>query len=172
MAKTTGTGLTLRDRTILQMAYKGASADEIGAELQVAPERVALELDRITKSVDWLSDLQRYKLTMSGLQSLIGNLREKAEAGQDPHLVKAYLDALRLTFDQLALQSEKVQNDIERVEAAQARKLMEIVDRSFYLTLGKLEARLEGSGIPRAEIEDAFRASLMVVAAEYDEADE
>ena len=168
----TGTGLTLRDRTLLQMAYKGASAAEIGAELQVAPERVALELDRITKSVDWLNDLQRYKLAMSGLQSLIGALRDKAESGADPQLVKSYIDALRLTFEQIEKQAERVDSQIERVEGAQARKLMEIVDRSFYLTLGKLEARLEGSGLPKAEIEAVFRESLLTIAREYDEADE
>ncbi|UXO93922.1 hypothetical protein Pan2_103 [Pseudanabaena phage Pan2] len=167
-----GKGLSLRDNTILSMAYKGATAEDIAAELQVSPERVVMELNRLTGSIDWLSDLQQYRLTFHGLQSLVGNLRELAESGQDPHITKAYLDAIRLVFEQLEAQRARVDADIERVEAAQARKLMEIVDRSFYLTLGKLEARLEGSGIPRAEIEDAFRASLMVIAAEYDEADE
>lgn len=166
------TGLSLRDKTLLDLAYRGHSAIEIGAELQVAPERVVLELDRLMGSVDWLSELQQYRLTFHGLRTLIGSLRERAEAGQDAQLTKTYIDAIRLVFEQLEAQRARVDADIERVEAAQARKLMEIVDRSFYLTLGKLEARLEGLGIPRAEIEDAFRASLMIVAAEYDEADE
>ncbi len=168
----TGTGLSLRDHTILSMAYRGATAEEIGAELQVAPERVVLELNRLTASIDWLSDLQSYKLMFHGLQSLVGALRERAESGQDAHITKAYLEAIRLVFEQLEVQRAKVENDLERVEGAQARKLMEIVDRSFYLTLGKLEARLEGSGVPKAEIEAVFRDSLLTIAREYDEADD
>jgi len=172
MAKTTGTGLSLRDSSILTMAYKGMSAEEIGAELQVAPERITLEIDRLTKSVDWLSDLQRYKLAMHGLQSLLGSLRDKAEGGNDPHLVKAYLDGLKMVFDQIAAQSAKVDADIEKVQNAQARKLLEIVDRSFYHALGKLEATFKQAGLPRETIEEAFQDSIIMIAAEYDEREE
>ena len=172
MAKTTGTGLSLRDSSILTMAYRGMTAEEIGAELQVTPERISLEIDRLTKTVDWLSDLQKYKLAMHGLQSLIGALREKAESGNAPHLVKAYLDGLKMVFEQIAAQSAKVDGDIERVQNAQARKLLEIVDRSFYHALGKLEATFRDAGVPREAIEQAFQDSIVMIAAEYDERDE
>lgn len=169
MAKTSGTGLSLRDSTILTLAYKGATAEQIGAELQVSPERVAIELNRLTGSIDWLSDLQQYRLTFHGLQSLVGNLRELAESGQDAHITKAYLEAIRLVFEQLEAQRARVDADIERVEAAQARKLLEIVDRSFYHALGKLEATFRDAGVPREAIEQAFQDSIVMIAAEYDE---
>lgn len=168
----TGTGLSLRDQTILSMAYRGATAEEIGSELQVAPERVVLELNRLTASIDWLTDLQSYKLMFHGLQSLVGALRERAESGQDAHITKAYLEAIRLVFEQLEAQRAKVENDLERVEAAQARKLVEIVDRSFYHALGKLEATFKQAGLPRETIEEAFQDSIVMIAAEYDEREE
>jgi hypothetical protein len=164
-------GLSLRDQKVLDLAYKGYTAEEIAAEVHAPPETVVRELDRLTGSLDWLTDLQRMKLLTHGVQSLLGALKEKAESGHDALITTAYINAIKLAFDQLERQSAKIDADIERVQAAQARVLVDIVDRAFYFTLGKLEKRLEGSGIPRAEVEDTFRGALVAIAAELDAED-
>lgn len=166
-----GTGLSIRDNKILTLAYRGHTAAEIAAEVHAPEATVVFELDRLTGSLDWLTDLQKYRLTFHGLQALMGKLKERAESGQDAQQTKNYLDAIRLTFEQLEAQRARVDADIDRVQAAQAKVLMDIVDRAFYYTLGKLEKKLEGSGIARSEVEDTFRGALMAIAAELDEQD-
>jgi len=164
----TGTGLSIRDKKLLDLAYRGLSAQDISAEVHAPVEVVTQELDRLTGSLDWLNDLQKYRLTFHGLQALLGKLKERAESGQDAQQTKNYLDAIRLTFEQLEQQRLRVDADIDRVQAAQAKVLMDIVDRAFYYTLGKLEKKLEGSGIARSEVEDTFRGALMAISAELD----
>lgn len=166
-----GKGLSLRDDQILTLAYKGLPAADIAAEVHASPEVIVQEIDRLTKSLDWLDELQKYRLTFHGLQSLLGKLKDRAESGQDAQQTKNYLDGIRLVFEQIEKQRLQVDADIDRVQAAQARVLMDIVDRAFYYTLGKLDKRLEGSGIPRSEVEDTFRLALMTIAAEMDEQD-
>lgn len=166
-----GTGLSLRDNQILTLAYKGVPAADIAVEVHASPEVVVREIDRLTKSLDWLDDLQKYRLTFHGLQALLGKLKDRAESGQDAQQTRNYLDAIRLVFEQLETQRQKVDADFDRVQVAQAKVLMDIVDRAFYFTLGKLDKRLEGSGIPRSEVEDTFRVALMTIAAELDDED-
>lgn len=166
-----GSGLSLRDDKILSLAYKGLTAEDIAAEVNAPVETIVREIDRLTGSLDWLDDLQKYRLTFHGLQALLGKLKDRAESGQDAQQTKNYLDAIRLTFEQLEQQRQKVDADIDRVQVAQAKVLMDIVDRAFYFTLGKLDKRLEGSGIPRSEVEDTFRGALMTIAAELDDQD-
>jgi multidrug efflux pump subunit AcrB len=163
-----GTGLSLRDDKILTLAYRGQSAEQIAAEVHAPVEVVIREIDRLTSSFDWLNDLQRYKLTFHGLQSLLGKLKDRAESGQDAQQTKNYLDAIRLVFEQLAQQQAKVDADIERVENAQARVMLEIVEKSAYRALGRLEERFKEYGIDPEEVELEFRSALMSTAHEYD----
>lgn len=167
----TGTGLSIRDKRILDLAFKGLTIAEIADEVHTTEASVALEIDRLTGSLDWLSELQVYRLSFHALQGLLGKLKDRAESGQDAHQTKNYLDAIRLVFEQLEKQRAQVDADIDRVQAAQAKVLMDIVDRAFYYTLGKLEKRLEESGVPRAEVEDTFRGALVAIAAELDAED-
>jgi hypothetical protein len=163
-----GTGLSMRDQKVLDLAYKGLTAEDIAAEVHAPVEVVVRELDRLTGTLDWLTDLQRMKLLTHGVQSLLGALKDKAESGQDALITTAYINAIKLAFDQLERQSAKIDADIAVVQNAQAKVLVDIVDRAFYHTLGKLEGRFKEMGLPREEIEQVFQQSIMTVAAEID----
>jgi hypothetical protein len=73
---------------------------------------------------------------------------------------------LRLLFERLDRRSEQVDADLDRVNNAQAKKMVEIVEKSLYHSLGVLAERFPD--LPSVEIEEQFRDSLMVVSAEYD----
>jgi hypothetical protein len=59
-----------------------------------------------------------------------------------------------------------VGDEVSKVEAAQARVFMEIIEKSLYHALGKLSVQFPE--LPQAAIEDEFRESLVWVAAEFD----
>lgn len=164
-----GTGLSMRDQKVLDLAYKGLTAEDIAAEVHAPVEVVVRELDRLTGTLDWLTDLQRMKLLTHGVQSLLGALKDKAESGQDALITTAYINAIKLAFDQLERQSAKIDADIERVENAQARVMLEIVEKSAYRALGRLEERFKEHGVDPEEVELEFRSALMSTAHEYDE---
>lgn len=164
-----GTGLSLRDQKVLDLAYKGLTAEDIAAEVHAPVEVVVREIDRLTGTLDWLTDLQRMKLLTHGVQSLLGALKDKAESGQDALITAAYINAIKLAFDQLERQSAKIDADIERVENAQARVMLEIVEKSAYRALGRLEERFKERGVDPEEVELEFRSALMSTAHEYDE---
>jgi DNA-binding CsgD family transcriptional regulator len=159
-------GLYIRDRAILDMATAGKTSAEIAAHMETNPSRVVTELSRLTDTLDWLSELQELKLAMRSLKGLVGSLKEVAEGGRDDKQTKNYIDALRLLFERIDNRSEKVDADLDRVRNAQARKMVEIVEKSLYHSLGVLGERFPD--LPNAEIEGQFRESLVIVSAEYD----
>jgi len=159
-------GLSLRDKTILDMAARGKTAEDIAVQLQVPAARVAQEMNRLTDTLDWLSELQELKLAMLSLKTLVGSLKGVAESGGDDKQTKNYIDALRLLFERLDRRSEQVDADIDRVNVAQAREMVLIVEKSLYHSLGVLSERFVD--LPMAEIEQQFRESLLIVSADYD----
>ena len=166
MGKDVYKGLSLRDQRILDMASRGKTAEQIASELAVPPARIVQEMDRLTKNVDWMSDLQKYKLQMHNLWRLMGSLQEAAESGHDSKITQQYIEAMKTAFDQLEKRSAKVDADLDRVNAAQAAKLMEIVEKSFYVTLGRLQERYPE--VEAAVVEGLFQESILQVAAEID----
>ena len=159
-------GLSLRDSKILTMATRGATAEQIGSELGIPAVRVVGEIDRLTKSLDWLTELQELKLTMAALKSLVGSIQEQAESGHDDKISKVYVDALRLLFERIDKQSERADLDLEKVSSAHARKFMEIIEKSFYATLATLRERYPS--IEGDEIERVFQENVLMVSAEFD----
>ena len=159
-------GLSLRDKTILDMAARGKTAEDIAVQLQVPAARVAQEMNRLTDTLDWLSELQELKLAMLSLKTLVGSLKGVAESGGDDKQTKNYIDALRLLFERLDRRSEQVDADIDRVNVAQAREMVLIVEKSLYHSLGVLSERFVD--LPMVEIEQQFRESLLIVSADYD----
>jgi len=159
-------GLSLRDKTILDFAARGKTAEDIAVQLQVPAARVVQEMNRLTDTLDWLSELQELKLAMLSLKTLVGSLKGVAESGGDDKQTKNYIDALRLLFERLDRRSEQVDADLDRVNNAQAKKMVEIVEKSLYHSLGVLAERFPD--LPSVEIEEQFRDSLMVVSAQYD----
>jgi len=159
-------GLSLRDKAILDGAARGKTAEEISQELQVPAARVVQELDRLTKTVDWLDEAQRWKLLTHNLWQLMGKLKDLAESGADALITKGYLDTIRLAFEQVEKQRELAQLDLDKVNEAQAKVLMDIVERAFYATLGQLSERYPN--VENSEIEAAFKDNLVMVAADFD----
>jgi len=159
-------GLSLRDSKILTMATRGATAEQIGSELGIPAVRVVGEIDRLTKSLDWLSEMQEMALTMRALKALAGNLQELAESGHDDKQTRNYLDSLRLIFERLDKLQERAGSDIERVQNAQARVFVQIIENSFYHAIGVLATKFPD--LPQEAIEEQFRESLQIVSAEYD----
>ena len=162
-------GLSLRDSKILTMATRGATAEQIGSELGIPAVRVVGEIDRLTKSLDWLSEMQEMALTMRALKALAGNLQELAESGHDDKQTRNYLDSLRLIFERLDKLQERAGSDIERVQNAQARVFVDMIERSFFHAMGALSQRFPDAD--RKALEEQFRESLMIVSAEYEQED-
>ncbi len=162
-----GSGLSLRDKAIIDGAARGKTAEEIAEELQVPAARIVQELDRLTKTIDWLSETQRWKLLTHSLWQLLGKLKDLAESGADALITKGYLDTIRLAFEQVEKQRELAQLDLDKVNEAQAKALMKIVSLSFYATLEQLQTMYPDQSAE--EIEARFRDNLVLVAAEFDD---
>jgi hypothetical protein len=160
-------GLNLRERTILDMAGKGHSAVDIAEKYSTSPEQIVMELDRLTKTVDWLSEAQKTKLLSHKLWKLVGDLEKAAEqSGFDPKRAEVLLKAIEAAMGQIERAQDRVGDNIERVEAAQARVFMEIIEKSLYHALGRLSKTFPE--LPREQIEDEFKESLLLVSMEYD----
>jgi hypothetical protein len=160
-------GLSLRDKTILDFAARGKTAEDIAVQLQVPAARVVQEIDRLTNTVDWLDETQRYKLLTHNLWSLMGKLKDVAESGVDPILTKGYLDTIRLAFEQVEKQRELAEFDLDRVNVAQAKALMQIVNLSFYATLEQLQGLFPG--VPVEQVEAQFKDNLLAVSATFED---
>jgi len=164
----TSKGLSLRDKKILDMAASGKTAEEIGAELGgMSPARVAQVVDDLTRSMDWLSTQQQFLMLQRRLWKLTADLEQAVErSGQDPDVSKIYLESIKTTLEQVEKAELRIRGDMETVQAAYARELMGIVEKSFYVTLDRLERRMPD--IPRAELEAEFADALVWTAAEID----
>lgn len=161
------TGLSLRDKKILDLASAGKTAQEIAKKYDTSPEKIVREIDRLTSALDWLSASQEFVLLHHRLRELTANLGDAAkDSGFDPSQVKVYLDAIRATIEQVEKAEERVKGDLETVQAAYARELVGIVEKSFYVTLDRLEKRLPD--MPRAELEAEFSDAIVWVSAEID----
>lgn len=161
-------GLSIRDKRVLQLASSGKTAEEIGAELGgMSPARVVQLIDELTSSMDWLTIQQRFVLLNHKLWKLTSDLEAATErSGFDPDTSKTYLDAIKTTLEQVEKAEARIKGDMETVQAAYARELVGIVEKSFYVTLDRLEKKLPD--IPRAEIESEFADALVWVSADID----
>jgi DNA-binding CsgD family transcriptional regulator len=159
--------LSKRDRDILRMVGEGQTAEEIAAKWGTSPARVAVLVDDITKSLDWLSEAQKFVLLNNKLWRLIADLEEATkDSGFDPKQAEVYLKS---SIGVVERASTKLGDEVSKVEAAQARVFMEIIEKSLYHALGKLSVQFPE--LPQAAIEDEFRESLVWVAAEFDARD-
>jgi hypothetical protein len=104
------------------------------------------------------------------LWRLIADLEEATkDSGFDPKQAEVYLKSLESAIGVVERASTKLGDEVSKVEAAQARVFMEIIEKSLYHALGKLSVQFPE--LPQAAIEDEFRESLVWVAAEFDARD-
>ena len=159
--------LSKRDNDILTLASKGETADTIAVKLGASAERVVQEIERLTKSLDWLSEAQKYVLLRHKLWTFVNEM-EKAtqDQGYDSKVAEAYLRGLESAINQVDRARDRLGNDMDRVERAQAGVLMDVVEKAFYASMGQL--RVSFRDAPYKELEDAMRENLVWIAAEMD----
>lgn len=160
--------LTLRDKTLLDMAANNATPEMIAEKTGFPVAKVALELDRLLSSMDWLDDMARLKLLLNSHYKLKEHLESEALNGDEKAAV-TLVRLLRDLADLLDRISTRASANIERVEDAHARTMMKIIESSFYATLASLKKRMPE--IDEQEVEDEFKFNLQLVASEYDQGD-
>lgn len=163
--------LSKRDNDLMSLSSKGETPDAIALKMGTSPERVVQEIDRLTKSLDWLSEAQKYVLLRHKLWTFVNDM-EKAtrDKGYDPKVAEAYLKGLESAINQVDRARDRLGDDMDRVERAQAGVLMDVVEKAFYASMGQLRAKFPDA--PYKELEDAMRENLVWVAAEYDAREE
>ena len=62
--------LSKRDKIILDMAGEGKTAEQIAEVTNFPVTKVTLEIDRLLRSQDWLSDFQRIRLLVHSYNTL------------------------------------------------------------------------------------------------------
>ena len=161
--------LSKRDKIILDMAGEGKTAEQIAEVTNFAVTKVTLEIDRLLRSQDWLSDFQRIRLLLHSYYNLKGELEKKAYEDGD---AKSATDLIRLLRDMADLvdrMSQRNDANIEKVQSAHAKAMMLMVENSFLKALSSLKKQFPE--LDEQKVEEEFRWHLLEQAAQYDEAE-
>lgn len=159
--------LSKRDRDVLKLVGEGKTAEEIAATWGTSPAKIVTEVDRLTSSLDWLSNAQRFTLLMDKLWRLISDLEVAArDSGFDAKVSETYLKAIESAMGSIERATSSLGDEVERVEAFQAKVFMKIIEKAFYATVGSLKERYKD--LPVEELEYAMRENIVWVAAEFD----
>lgn len=161
--------LSKRDKIILDMAGEGKTAEQIAEVTNFPVTKVTLEIDRLLRSQDWLSDFQRIRLLLHSYYNLKGELEKKAYEDGD---AKSATDLIRLLRDMADLvdrMSQRNDANIEKVQSAHAKAMMLMVENSFLKALSSLKKQFPE--LDEQKVEEEFRWHLLEQAAQYDEAE-
>ena len=150
--------LTLRDKTLLDMAANNATPEMIAEKTGFPVAKITLELDRLLGSMDWLSEMQRLKLLLESHYRLKEHLEDEAMKHGDEKAATNLIRLLRDMADLLDRISTRADASIEKVQNAHAKTMMAIVEASFYKSIASLKR--EFPELDEAEVEEEFQFNL------------
>lgn len=160
-------GLSARDERLVKFAIKRMSPAEVEIQTGWPAEVVARETRRLLESYDSVYDDRQQLQLMKLVQARhVARLESEAEDGNKDSW-KPLLDGLKNWQSQIENSMKRTDADLEKVNAAQARVLLDIVQSSFDRTLGALKERYPEISVD--EIEETFRTHLVAVATEREE---
>lgn len=125
-------GLTLSDEKLLTLAANGRSAEEIGKELGMSPERALLRVRELLKSRDAWDDIEREKLLLHSIYDLKERLQRNIDVVvSDPKMLEGYRKTLELLGQTLERRSRINDDDIEKVTRTQGLLLMRLIEAGY-----------------------------------------
>lgn len=157
-------GLSLRDNKILEAAANGWSADQIAEKYDVTPEFALVRIKQILASEDVWDTVEREKLLLRSIYMLKENL-ESDYTGivSDPKQADAYRKTLELLSSTLDRRAKSNRDDLDRVTAAQAKKIIDVVQAAWLHARQLL--RDEYPDVDLALIDARFQQGLEIEAA-------
>lgn len=161
-----GNGLSAREQRLLDFAKSGVAPSQVAAETGWPLELITRESIRLAGEYDNIyDDVMQLQLNKQTLRSHIARLEAEAKDG-NKDAWKPLIDAVARQNQQIDKSMERAQADLEKVNASQARAMMQIIQSTFDRTLGELQARYPE--VSTDEIESTFRNHLTLVAGEWD----
>lgn len=160
-------GRTAREEKIIKAMVAGTSPAALAVDTGWDEALITREYHRIASEFDTvMDDRQQLQVNKIVLRRHIARLEVEAEEG-NKDAWKPLVDAVARQNQQIDKSLDRTQEDLEKVNAAQARVLLDIVQSSFDRTLGALKERYPEISVE--EVEETFRTHLVAVAAERDD---
>lgn len=150
------TELSKLDEKLLLLAGTH-SPEEISREIGgvLSPARVAVQIEKLLKSRDWLSLAQQDALITYKLGRILNNLEAQY---QDLDAMKAQVQVLRALSDRLDKRNSATQSDLNSYNANVGRQLGHVVDLTLTYMKGALRESVD------AEAWDALVSDAMALA--------
>lgn len=152
--------------------YAGVKTPEEISEITGIPALdVVRRIHEVLNSVDILTIEQKRAKMVLTLETMVAEAVSRISSATDRN-IGALLNStggnVTRVLNELEAMETRTKMDIEAINKRRAHELVTIVERSFDRSLGELSARYPD--VDQDEIQAVFRAHLMTVANEYDEA--
>lgn len=158
--------VSARETRLMNYAIAGTPPTQVADETGWPLELIIRETHRLASEFDNVyDDRMQLQFNKQVLREHIGRLQDEAKDGNKDSW-KPLIDAVARQNQQIDKSLERAQADLEKVNSAQARAMMQIIQSSFDRTLGELQARYPDTSSD--EIEASFRGHLTAVASEWD----
>lgn len=148
------------DNKLLELADKGASGVDMEAATGVPAAEAMIRVRQILQERDWLTELERQKMNIMGLQEVKATLLKSvnATAGLDVETVQAFIRATQV-MDSLLDKSTRITDDqLNTISNRQAKALVTLMTYAWDKAIGMLEERYPDIDV--LEITDTFNDGL------------
>lgn len=159
--------LTETDRNLLRYADRGWTPTRIADHLNLAPGEVAQRIKRILDDHDWLSQLERQKLNIMGLEEVKNRLQDRARAAHaDVKEVEAFVRATEAMHKLITEGTNITDEQIARISTKQAEAMLKLFTLAWDAAVSELRSRYPEVDI--AAITDVFHEGLREGAKQLD----
>lgn len=159
-------GRTAREEKIIKAMVAGTSPAALAVDTGWDEALITREYHRIASEFDTvMDDRQQLQISKLTLRRHIARLEAEAEEG-NKDAWKPLIDALSRQGQQIDKSLERAQADLEKVNQAHIRKMIQIVEGSVYQ---HYRALAERTGVPFEELITEFKTILQVEAARHDD---
>lgn len=159
-----GTGLSLRDTTLLSLAARNKSAEEMGREVGISPARALVRVKELLAARDIWTDIEQKQLLLQDLYELKDQLKEQSKSFLEPKGAAVLLRTITAIGDILDKQGRISEAELTTITQTQARALVELMHAGY----GRAEELLAEKYpfVNLIEIKEAFQLGMREAAVE------
>lgn len=151
--------LTKTDRELLKYADRGWTPSRIADELNLGAGEVAQRIKRILDDHDWLSQLERQKLNIMGLEEVKNRLQERARAAHaDVKEVEAFVKATEAMHKLITEGTNITDDQIALITSKQAEAMLRLFTLAWDAAVSELRNRYPD--VETQAITDVFHDGL------------
>lgn len=161
--KSKATGVSLRDRKIIDLLGRENSPQVVAEQFGMEPAEVVRIAKDLLGGMDVFTEQEQRRLLVYQLKSLLSQARDMLDDTMDertwPKGVESITNLIKTTYDIQLQQEAQSDNEIERATRAQAAILVRAVELSYHRAMGLLSEKYPE--VDMAEINEAFNQGLL-----------